>query len=80
MEDTGVEEERPYRVNRGSLPLALGNPSERSAMRCHRNDHYRIKHTRAGEQLEVQDPLEGPEQDSGLVALHDFKNFTETYL
>jgi hypothetical protein len=24
---------------------------------------------RVGEQLEVQDPLEGPEQDSGQVAL-----------
>ena len=28
---------------------------------------------RVGEQLEVQDPLEGPEQDSGQVALGNFQ-------
>jgi hypothetical protein len=47
-------------------------------MHCHRNYHYQT-HTinqgqcmaapRVGEQLVVQDPLEGPEQDSGQVAL-----------
>jgi hypothetical protein len=61
----------------GLTPTGSRNRSERSAMHCHRNYHYQT-HTinqgqclaapRVGEQLEVQDPLEGPEQDSGQVA------------